>query len=255
MQPLRQVYLSAIESGRSAANQSEYDVRCEWGFDGLSRLAPISDVLVIVDVLSFSTAVDIAVSNGAAILPYAANDDSASRYAAAAGAELAAPRRAGAGFSLSPASLRSIPAGHRLVLPSPNGSALAFSVDCANTFTACLRNSAAVARLIARVGSAFAVVPAGERWPGGALRPCLEDLVGAGAVLAGLPGRMSPEAELAIQAFRCFEGDLHRALSGCTSGRELIERGFANDVALAAELNASRAVPWLKDRAFVNYPA
>jgi len=246
--------LSAIEGGRSAANQAEYDVRCEWGLDGLTRLAPISDVLVIVDVLSFSTAADIAVSNGAAILPYPANDDSAVGYAAAMGAELAAPRRAGSGFSLSPASLRSIPAGHRLVLPSPNGGALAFSAAGGNTFTACLRNCGAVARLIARLCSTFAVVPAGERWPGGALRPCLEDLVGAGAVLAGLPGRKSPEAEMAIQAFRCFEGDPGRALSQCSSGRELTGRGFAKDVALAAELNVSRAAPWLKDRAFVNHP-
>ena len=42
-------------------DQAEYDLRCEWGMQGLLALAPDSDAVVIVDVLSFSTAVDIAV--------------------------------------------------------------------------------------------------------------------------------------------------------------------------------------------------
>lgn len=38
-------------------DQSEYDVRCEWGEQGLARLAPACVIVIIVDVLSFSTAV------------------------------------------------------------------------------------------------------------------------------------------------------------------------------------------------------
>src|SRR5215831_14398933 len=102
-------------------DQAGYDLRCEWGLPGLLHLAPISDVVVIVDVLSFSTAVDIAISNGASILPYPHKDGSASAFAAAKGAQLARDRRLGSGeYSLSPASLRAIPAGTALILPSPN---------------------------------------------------------------------------------------------------------------------------------------
>jgi hypothetical protein len=51
-------------------DQSEFDLRCEWGDRGVTHLAPISDVVVIVDVLSFSTSVEIATNNGAIIFPY-----------------------------------------------------------------------------------------------------------------------------------------------------------------------------------------
>jgi 2-phosphosulfolactate phosphatase len=35
-------------------DQSEYDIRFEWGLAGVKALAPICDVMVIVDVLSFT---------------------------------------------------------------------------------------------------------------------------------------------------------------------------------------------------------
>lgn len=46
-------------------NQSTFDIRCEWGVKGVEQLAPISDVVIIVDILSFSTCVEIATSRGA----------------------------------------------------------------------------------------------------------------------------------------------------------------------------------------------
>lgn len=44
---------------------------CEWGLSGIEALHERVAVLVIVDVLSFSTSVDIAVSRGAIVHPYA----------------------------------------------------------------------------------------------------------------------------------------------------------------------------------------
>ncbi len=37
------------------SSQQLYRVRLAWGAEGLRRLAPVSEVVVIVDVLSFST--------------------------------------------------------------------------------------------------------------------------------------------------------------------------------------------------------
>jgi 2-phosphosulfolactate phosphatase len=118
-------------------------------------------------------------------------------------------------------------------------------------FTACLRNACAVARAARQLGSTFAVIPAGERWPDGSLRPAIEDWIGAGAVLAELPGRPSPEAAMAIAAFESLGGLCGPVLEECNSGKELIDRGFGQDVALAADLDASTTAPRLQDGSFV----
>ena len=233
-------------------DQQESAVRCEWGPVGVEELAPQSDVVIIVDVLSFSTCVDVAVANGAAVYPYRRHDAAAQEYAASLGAILAAPRRAQAGYTLSPASLRAIPAGTRLVLPSPNGSTLTLATGAVPTLAGCLRNAAAVARAAARLGRRIRVVPAGERWPDGSLRPALEDLIGAGAIIAHLPGPRSPEAEWAAATFAHFQPALLATLQRCSSGKELIGQGFAADVALAADLDCSRAAPLLTEGAYTD---
>jgi 2-phosphosulfolactate phosphatase len=215
----------------------------------LAELSPVSDVAIVVDVLSFSTAVDIATARGAVVFPYPLKDRSAAAYADSAGAQLASSKR-DSGLSLSPSSLESIPPGYRLVLPSPNGGALCFGANHPRLLTACLRNATAAAKAAVGLGSTFAVVPAGETWPNGESRPALEDLVGAGSIIACLPGRRSPEAEMAVAAFEHFRGDLQTALRECQSGKELIERGFGADVDLAARHDVSVNVPLLADGAF-----
>jgi 2-phosphosulfolactate phosphatase len=232
-------------------DQAEYDLRCEWGLAGVKALAPISDVLIVVDVLVFSTAVDIAVARGASVLPYRWRDASAEAFAKSKGALLAAPRSAG-GYSLSPPSLQSLPAGAALVLPSPNGSTLCLMAGATTTYTACPRNCQAVANHARSRGSRIAVVPAGEQWGDGALRPAIEDLIGAGAVLACLPGRPSPEAETAIAVFERFQHNLHDALLRSTSGKELLAREFEGDVEIAARYAVSKTAPVLNVDRFVN---
>jgi 2-phosphosulfolactate phosphatase len=189
-------------------DQREFEVRCEWGHVGISQLLFDSDAVVIVDVLSFSTCVDIAVGNGAIVYPYPWKDASALSYAQSVGALLANfDRKLDGGYSLSPASLRSIPFGTRLVLPSPNGSTLSLATGEVPTFIGCLRNAKAVGSLLSRWGRRISFVPAGERWPDGSLRPAFEDLVGAGAIIHHLPGTKSPEAELAEATFLRFQDD------------------------------------------------
>ena len=210
---------------------------------------------MIVDVLSFGTCVDVATARGAEVLPYRWRDDTAAPYAEEQRAILADGHRGTDRYSLSPTSLAGIPSGTRLVLPSPNGAAVSLrATKVGTTVASCLRNAAAVARFARSRGGPVAIIACGERWADGSLRPCWEDLVGAGAVAAELPGPRSPEAEAACDAFRQAEADLAGRLRVCSSGRELIDRGFAADVDLAAAVGVSECVPVLSGDAFVARP-
>ncbi|MGH3038340.1 MAG: 2-phosphosulfolactate phosphatase [Gaiellaceae bacterium] len=172
------------------ATQDGFRVRFEWGPAGVSRLAPGVAVLVVVDVLRFTTAVDVAVSRGAEVFPYRWRDASASDFARSVDAELADESRLG-GPSLSPARLASLRSGDRVVLPSPNGSTCAAiaSEAGATVVAGCLRNASAVAAWLKSSSGPIAVIACGELWPDGSLRPCVEDLLGAGATSHAWPGR------------------------------------------------------------------
>ena len=219
-------------------DQREYRIRFEWGERGLSALADAGpSAFVIVDVLSFSTCVVVAVERGAEILPYRWKDSSAERYAHEHAAVLAGS--SSSPYSLALESLSVIPHGTRLVLPSPNGSTLAFAAaDRGMVIAGCLRNCSAVSSFLNRQLGPVAIIAAGERWPDGSLRPCFEDMVGAGAIIARLTGSRSPEADSALAVYQAAEGRLEPALLGCSSGREHAEKGHPERVAIAAALDS-----------------
>ncbi|MDQ4102416.1 MAG: 2-phosphosulfolactate phosphatase [Actinomycetota bacterium] len=232
--------------------QDGYDVRLEWGQEGVITLGPRCAVIVIIDVLSFCTAVDVAVGRGAVVLPLPWGDERAADAAQRAGATLAGSR-GGGGLSLSPASLRNLSAGIRLALPSPNGATLCALAQRsgAHVLAGCLRNAGATARTAHRLahGGPIGLVPAGERWdlPGEPMRPALEDALGAGAIAGALPGAFSPEAELVAAQFDAARSrGLHGVLAASASGRELTGDGFAADVTLAAAHDVSELAPRLR---------
>jgi 2-phosphosulfolactate phosphatase len=236
-----------------AHTQDCYDLRFEWGADGVSALAPDSGVVVVVDVLRFSTAVDAAVSRGIAVYPSGQAVGAAKALAASVGALLAG--HGGSGPSLSPLSFAELPAGTAVVLPFPNGSTCAAMAAEAGTtvLAGCLRNAEAIGGWLARQEGPVTVIACGERWPGGSLRPCLEDLLGAGAVLATLEGSRSPEAEAAVAAWTHALGrGVEFLVADSASGRELREKGRGADVAYATAIGASRAVPTLRAGRFVD---
>jgi 2-phosphosulfolactate phosphatase len=233
-------------------NQAEFEVRCEWGEKGVLQLSPVSDVVVIIDVLSFSTCIDIANSRGAIVFPYQWKDESIQAFAQSIDAEIA-EKRGVSRYSLSPASLLPICQGTRLVLPSPNGSSLSLATSVTPTLTACLRNCRAVAFAAMKYGRRIAVVPAGEKWSDGSLRPSFEDFIGAGAVISCLEGNLSPEARSAVAAYLGVRQSLKHLMKQCGSGKELIERGFEQDVDLASEIEVSDCIPTLIDGAYANH--
>jgi 2-phosphosulfolactate phosphatase len=241
-------------------DQAPHRWRFEWGMEGLAALAPHCEVIVVVDVFRFTTSVDVAVGRGAVLFPYRWYDGSEVAFAAERGADLAVKGAAGPGqWTLSPAGLSTIPTGTRVVLPSPNGSALCFAAREAGAhrvLAGCLRNASAVARVAARSDGSIGVIAAGERWAGatGPLRPALEDLVGAGAVLAaaGDAADLSPEARVARAAFSDARTDLGARLAAAGGGRELADRGWGSDLPFAIAHDVSTTVPELIGDHFVD---
>ena len=78
-------------------------------------------------------------------------------------------------------------------------------------------------------------------------RLAIEDLLGAGAIIHHLGLPCSPEAEVARNAFRNMKRDVGRLIRASVSGRELVERGFADDVDMAVALEVSVCAPLLAE--------
>ncbi|WP_217182931.1 2-phosphosulfolactate phosphatase [Streptomyces sp. AC495_CC817] len=217
----------------SPFDQSVYQVRQEWGVEGLGRLAT-PDVVVVVDVLRFSSTVPDAVAAGARI--DLADARAWSRNGAAV---VAAAEATGA-----------------IVLVGG------------------LRNAAATARAVQAVQerrqerTSVAVIAAGEVDAAGALRVAVEDQLGAGAIIAALTDlgidHTAPEAAFAAEGFRALRGALRHLLTASGSGRELeggvpstarmAESGITPaTTAQAAEIDAVDVVPVLRDGAFERF--
>lgn len=244
------------------STQIPYGIRFDWGPTGAQALAPNSASLVVVDVLSFTTATTVAVEAGTRVFPYPWRDDTAVAFATRKHASLAVARSAvtpASPWSLSPAGLRRAPFTDRLVLPSPNGSTIAAAANGRLPVVAgCLRNASATARWLIRHGLGtpahpVSVIAAGEHWPDGSLRPALEDLLGAAAIIAALVDggldALSPEA---VAAGACPRERMTSMIEDCASGRELNTSGFAEDVAIATQIDSTDAVPVFTDDTFAS---
>ncbi len=216
-----------------ALGQAGFTTRLEWGPAGLARAVADSAVVVVVDVMRFSTITCLICEKGG----------SAALSDVPADAE-----------NLTSNRLHNLEPGGRVKVFSLNGGALARTASALGgpvVLAGALRNAHAAgryARSVARDG-VVTVLAAGEVDPDGSLRPAVEDLLGAGAIIAAAGGDPSPEALVAMAAFSGVE-DLEAVLLRCASGRELAGRGATDDVILSAELDVSSVAPLLVDGAF-----
>ena len=121
------------------------------------------------------------------------------------------------------------------MLPSPNGSTICaiLAEAGADVVVAGLRNRRAVAAHLLERGGRVLVVPAGERWPDGSLRPAIEDLWGAGGVVAAV-----------LETDRSVEASEEAVLNSLVANEEMI--GFRGHRSPA--LPRDRVVELLRDR-------
>src|SRR5947207_7838052 len=101
-------------------SQSRHKLKLDWGWRGGAAAASRGDIIVIVDVLRFSTACAAAAARNISIVP-AAMDEELESLAREHAAQLPQP-----GFSrLSPGAYSQLAPGTRLVVKSPNGATCA----------------------------------------------------------------------------------------------------------------------------------
>jgi 2-phosphosulfolactate phosphatase len=247
-----------------AHTQSRYEVRFEWGIAGAANIVSGVGAIVVIDSISFTTTVEIAVTHGLEIIPFDGAGDIA-ELAERHGAIVGGPR-GGEGITLSPSSITPESVAEalstRVVLSSLNGSRVSAAVATQGVpvIAASLRNRTAVAEWIrdqqvaegSRLG--VAIVAAGERRSDGTIRFAVEDLLVAGAVIEALADlgidNSSPEAAAAAAAYSGLRNATKHLLTASTSALELIAAGQRRDVELATELDISRTVPVLREFAY-----
>lgn len=240
--------------------QGGYDVRLEWGRFGARKAVERGDILVVVDVLSFSSAVVTATAHDITIYPCGTQSE-AETMALRVEGEVAVHRRdvpSKGTHSLSPLSFLNGKPGAKVAVASPNGATCSrFGRDVSCLILGAFLNAQAVAEAIEqemlRITRPITVLACGERWKepneDGELRFALEDYLGAGAIISSLPTKYkrSPEAHTAEVAFMAIEANLKEVIARCGSGVELIDKGFAGDVEHSAKLNSYEVVPVLID--------
>lgn len=205
----------------SPFDQSTYQVRLDWGLAGLARLAE-ADVVVIVDVLHFSSRLTDAVADGAAI-------------------DLA-EAAVWSTDSVAPALAVTAAAGGATVLVGG------------------IRNATAIARTVQAIQeerqarTSVALIAAGERDGSNDVRFAVEDHLAAGAIIAALTDlgidHTAPDAAVAAEGFRALRRALGHLVSASGSARDTAD---VDAVAAASRLDAVSAVPVLRDRAFTAF--
>ncbi len=217
-----------------------------WGLAGVRSVAEGEGTVVVVDVLRFATAVEAAVTRGAFVHPVAWESGSAPT-----GTRLG---------SLSPVEMLGMEAGDHVALRSPNGATCSVEAGRRSgvVVAACLRNHERVASWLIDAPGPITVVSCGELWGDGSLRPSIEDLLGAGAVIEGLRQAgltCSAEAMSAADSWRGAESSWAGRVRSSMSALELLERGAGADLEYALADARSAVVPVLRDGVFAAAPS
>lgn len=244
-------------------DQAPYEVRVEWGRRGAREAAERGDIVIIVDVLSFSSTVISALENKVHIYPYPPHLNG-KEYAEKIGAEYILGRAEAAKQgtpTLSPVSFHEEHTNKKYMLSSLNG---AFCTWVASKVPALIVGSfinassvASIAKQLSKKTQAnITIVPCGEQWTEvreneDTLRQSVEDYLGAGAIISYLDKKMSPEAAVCRAAFENSRSKLKEIIWECGSGRELRGKGFEADVSHCSQLNIFQTVPILKEDHFV----
>lgn len=223
--------------------------------DPACRLASGRAVAVI-DVIRATTTITMALHQGCAgVMPVRTLSEARAvvrklgRDVLLAG-ERGAERAAGCELGNSPAEYgQERVKGKTIVLTTTNGTRTFQAAAGAQTLIACsFLNASAAARRLAATGLDILIVCAGRLG-----HFCLEDVVGSGILIDRMlsisdrPIELSDAAAAAHRLFATYRGDLLGMLRGCQWGREIIQKGFGEDLEVCAQVDLTDIVPVMQD--------
>lgn len=235
-------------------------VKIDWGVEGLKYALRDNDIVIIVDVMRFSSAAVTAVAEGFVIYPVPDNDKGL-KLAGEIGAELAGKAPV-ARFSLSPLSYikNNQHPNKRVVLASPNGATCAALVKEHDIgYIGCFLNAEAVARRAEREASEsgrdITVIAAGEdraaekdgrvyyvrENSGRVFAP--EDYLGAGAIISFMSLPKNTDTVLCESSFNVVRDNLRDLLTESYSGRWLLQNDAQKDLEHLLQINYYDIVP------------
>ena len=226
---------------------------------GLTEDALHGRAVVVVDVLRASTTVVAALENGARAVIPVADKGEAGRLAASLDGDvsLLGGERGGEtipGYQAGNSPLEYTPdavAGRTVVLTTTNGTAaMSQARSAAEAAVGAFTNAAAAVGFLRRALDAGR--PATVLCAGADGRVSLEDTLCAGLFVtrladpADVPG-LSDSAQIAAALYRGSADRLARSLFGARHTQRLIALGYADDVAFAARIDATDALPVFRD--------
>ena len=203
--------------------EPEFDIHCCWGFKLADDLVLQYDVCIIVDVLSFSTSLDllINVKENTQNMPVA--DDFI--------------------HHLTP---------QKLNIPSPVGLPIQLNLHQKPVLVGCLRNARAVAKVARMLGNAVLLIPVGDKLSEEEFKTCSEDFIATGAIISYMKGARSAESEAALDVYNSSKGNIEEMVKLSSSARQMMLNGFLLEVDQACQFNRSKNVPLLEEGALIN---
>lgn len=204
--------------------EPEFDIHCCWGFKLADDIVLQYDVCIMVDVLSFSTSLDLLI-NAKENAPNMPATDNFMHH-------------------LTPQSLH---------IPSPVGLPLQLNLHPVPVLAGCLRNARAVARAAMQLGNTVLVIPMGDKLAEEEFKTCSEDFIAAGAIISYMKGSRSAESNAALDIYNSSKGNIEEMVKLSTSARQMMLHGFLVEVDQACQFNRSKNVPLLEEGTLINF--
>ncbi len=206
--------------------EPKFDIHCCWGFKLEENVISSYDVCIIVDVLSFSTSLDLLLQS-----------------------KEPAKTIVGASQLLGGISPK------KLIIPSPVGLPQRLKLYKKPVLAGCLRNARAVARMAFQLGNSVLVIPMGDKISNEEFKTCSEDFIAAGAIISYMKGSRSPESKAAQDIYNTSKNDISAMVKLSISARQMMLKGFATEVDAACQFNKSKHVPLLDKGMLVDIAA